>query len=414
MMENNTAAAEEVVESAATADAAIAVKPKRHINQQKLQDNLWGWIFCLPLIVGTVLFIYIALIMAVLISFTVYSSTLHGNVFDFLGTMFSGGEINYDGDLLNVFSDQMLVDGEWVTRTDALRWYKYIFTNVESSCADAAQMELEMSTMGMTLFNTVFYMIGIPIGMVLSMFFAVCMSRDIKGANFFRVLYYLPSVASTVAVVFTFNKLFTDSGVINSLLGSRIPWFNTGDGKPLLGAEAGIDPFWQQGLLNKTMVVIMMVWKGLGGTIILYIAGLSGVNASTKEAAQIDGASGWKIFWKVTMPDLYPVIFYNIVTSVIGGMQIYAEPELFWPTTGAAMPNMYTSGYVSLIWWYGTSGNATLSQSNAYLPGNDVYFSGNAGGRMWYGLGAAYGIVLAIIVLVMTLFQFWLDKRKEN
>lgn len=410
MMENNTAAAEEVVESTATAEAAVAVKPKRHINQQKLQDNLWGWIFCLPLIVGTVLFIYIALIMAVLVSFTVYSSTLHGNVFDFLGTMFTGGEINYDGDLLNVFSDQVLVDGEWVTRTDALRWYKYIFTNVESSCADAAQMELEMSTMGMTLFNTVFYMIGIPIGMVLSMFFAVCMSRDIKGANFFRVLYYLPSVASTVAVVFTFNKLFTDSGVINSLLGSRIPWFNTGDGKPLLGAEAGIDPFWQQGLLNKTMVVIMMVWKGLGGTIILYIAGLSGVNASTKEAAQIDGASGWKIFWKVTMPDLYPVIFYNIVTSVIGGMQIYAEPELFFPTSGdnhLGMPNMLTSGYVSLIWFWGR--NPTTS------VGSDVIdLTGMSSTTPFESLGAAYGMILAIIIFVLTLFQFWLDKRNAE
>lgn len=410
MMENNTAAAEEVVESTATAEAAVAVKPKRHINQQKLQDNLWGWIFCLPLIVGTVLFIYIALIMAVLVSFTVYSSTLHGNVFDFLGTMFTGGEINYDGDLLNVFSDQVLVDGEWVTRTDALRWYKYIFTNVESSCADAAQMELEMSTMGMTLFNTVFYMIGIPIGMVLSMFFAVCMSRDIKGANFFRVLYYLPSVASTVAVVFTFNKLFTDSGVINSLLGSRIPWFNTGDGKPLLGAEAGIDPFWQQGLLNKTMVVIMMVWKGLGGTIILYIAGLSGVNASTKEAAQIDGASGWKIFWKVTMPDLYPVIFYNIVTSVIGGMQIYAEPELFFPTSGdnhLGLPNMLTSGYVSLIWFWG--------RNPATSPGSDIIdLTGMSSTTPFESLGAAYGMILAIIIFVLTLFQFWLDKRNAE
>ena len=410
MMENNTAAAEEVVESAATAEAAVAVKPKRHINQQKLQDNLWGWIFCLPLIVGTVLFIYIALIMAVLVSFTVYSSTLHGNVFDFLGTMFTGGEINYDGDLLNVFSDQVLVDGEWVTRTDALRWYKYIFTNVESSCADAAQMELEMSTMGMTLFNTVFYMIGIPIGMVLSMFFAVCMSRDIKGANFFRVLYYLPSVASTVAVVFTFNKLFTDSGVINSLLGSRIPWFNTGDGEPLLGAEAGIDPFWQQGLLNKTMVVIMMVWKGLGGTIILYIAGLSGVNASTKEAAQIDGASGWKIFWKVTMPDLYPVIFYNIVTSVIGGMQIYAEPELFFPTSGdnhLGLPNMLTSGYVSLIWFWG--------RNPATSPGSDIIdLNGMTSSTPFESLGAAYGMILAIIIFVLTLFQFWLDKKNAE
>ena len=408
MMENNTAAAEEVVESTATAEAAVAVKPKRHINQQKLQDNLWGWIFCLPLIVGTVLFIYIALIMAVLVSFTVYSSTLHGNVFDFLGTMFTGGEINYDGDLLNVFSDQVLVDGEWVTRTDALRWYKYIFTNVESSCADAAQMELEMSTMGMTLFNTVFYMIGIPIGMVLSMFFAVCMSRDIKGANFFRVLYYLPSVASTVAVVFTFNKLFTDSGVINSLLGSRIPWFNTGDGEPLLGAEAGIDPFWQQGLLNKTMVVIMMVWKGLGGTIILYIAGLSGVNASTKEAAQIDGASGWKIFWKVTMPDLYPVIFYNMVTAIIGGLQIYAEPELFFPTPTAdgEFPVFATSGYVSLIWYWGVSGRA-------FMPSN-IYSDGLGGARSWQSLGAAYGMLLAVIILVITLFQFWLDSRRKD
>ena len=83
------------------------------------------------------------------------------------------------------------------------------------------------------------------------------------------------------------------------------------------------------------MIVVMMVWYGLVGTIILYIAGLSVVNAATKEAATIDGANGWQIFWKVTMPDLYPVIFYNIVTSVIGGMQIYAEPELFFPTNNA-------------------------------------------------------------------------------
>ena len=419
MMENNTAAAEEVVESAATADAAIAVKPKRHINQQKLQDNLWGWIFCLPLIVGTVLFIYIALIMAVLISFTVYSSTLHGNVFDFLGTMFTGGEINYDGDLLNVFSDQVQnAAGDWVPRTDALRWYKYIFTNVESSCADAAQMELEMSTMGMTLFNTVFYMIGIPIGMVLSMFFAVCMSRDIKGANFFRVLYYLPSVASTVAIVFTFYKLFQNGGAINSLLGAEIPWFQMpqGSASSLLGGEQGVDPFWMQGLLNKTMIVIMMVWKGLGGTIILYIAGLSGVNASTKEAAQIDGANGWQIFWKVTMPDLYPVIFYNIVTSVIGGMQIYAEPELFFPTSTSTLeiggsylfrPNLLTSGYVSLIWFWGLRGIVPVGSGTIYLtPGNNAV--------SYEGLGAAYGMVLAIIILVLTLFQFWLDKKNAE
>ena len=420
MIENNTVAAEEAVEANATAEAAVAVKPKRHINQQKLQDNLWGWAFCVPLIVGTVLFIYIALVMALLLSFTVYSGSIHGNVWEFLGKMLTGGEFEYTANVItgesyagNVFTDFPAFDANGMPteyRTDPLRWYKFIFTDTMASSQDSYDLGFSMSSMGMTLFNTVFYMIGIPIGMVLSMFFAVCMSRDIKGANFFRVLYYLPSVASTVAVVFTFNKLFTDSGVINSLLGSRIPWFNTGDGEPLLGAEAGIDPFWQQGLLNKTMVVIMMVWKGLGGTIILYIAGLSGVNASTKEAAQIDGASGWKIFWKVTMPDLYPVIFYNIVTSVIGGMQIYAEPELFFPTSGdnlLGLPNMLTSGYVSLIWFWG--------RNPATSPGSDIIdLNGMTSSTPFESLGAAYGMILAIIIFVLTLFQFWLDKKNAE
>ena len=260
-----------------------------------------------------------------------------------------------------------------------------------------------------------FYLIGIPIGMILSMFFAVCMSRDIKGANFFRVVYYLPSVASTVAVVVTFNKLFQDGGVINSLLGTRIAWFKNFDGQPLVGVKEGVDPFWQQGLLNKTMIVVMMVWKGLGGTIILYIAGLSGVNAATKEAAQIDGANGWQIFWKVTMPDLYPVIFYNVVTAIIGGMQIYAEPELFFPTVGGSAtnatylgkPNMLTAGYVSLIWFWGLQATASPGIGVIRLPGAQA-------NTPYQSLGAAYGMVLAIIILVLTLFQFWLDKKNAE
>ena len=393
MMDNKAVTAEEVIDGAAVAEA-VPVKKKRHINQQKLQDNIWGWTFCLPLIVGTVLFIYIALIMALLLSFTVYSLTVHTDVWSFLGTMLSGGEFTYgtgaDAYSGSVFTDFVvdMTTGEIIEyRTNALRWYEFIFTDVQASCGDAAQLELTISTMGATMFNTVFYLIGIPIGMILSMFFAVCMSRDIKGANFFRVLYYLPSVASTVAIVFTFYKLFQNGGAINSLLGAEIPWFQMpqGSASSLLGGEQGVDPFWMQGLLNKTMIVIMMVWKGLGGTIILYIAGLSGVNASTKEAAQIDGANGWQIFWKVTMPDLYPTIFYNIVTAVIGGMQIYAEPELF------KADDQMLSGYVALIWRTGMNGiNARPSQ------------------------GAAYGMILAVMIVILTLIQFWLDSKNKD
>ena len=293
MMEEKTATVEQeqVAAGSVVAEATVPQKKKRHINQQKLQDNLWGWAFCLPLIVGTVLFIYIALVMAFLLSFTTYSSAIHGDVWAFLGRMFTG-ELDRNG--LNVFMDLAPESeaGNIVFRSNPWRWYEFIFTDKMFASGDSESVGTQISTMGATLFNTVFYLIGIPIGMILSMFLAVCMSRDIKGGNVFRVLYYLPCVASTVSIVYTFRNLFNAGGVINTLLNAKIPWFTTGDGQPLLGAERGVDPFWVQGTINKCIIVIMMVWKGLGGTIILYIAGLSGVNASTKEAAQIDGANG--------------------------------------------------------------------------------------------------------------------------
>ena len=417
MEENTTVVAEEPAAAAAsvTAESTLPQKKERKpINQQKLQDNLWGWAFCVPLIVGTVLFVYVALVMAVLLSFTTFNSGSGATVWEFLGAMFSGKEVGNPGWETDVFTNP----NPSAMVSDPFRWYKYIFSWSEYTNTLAEQMGMsKMNVMGAMLFNTVFYLIGIPIGMILAMFFAVCMSRDIKGGNVFRVVYYLPCVASTISIVYTFRLLFasTESSVINQLLGTSVPWMGAATGSDFGQVIAeGVDPYWTQGLIQKCIVVIMAVWKGLGGTIILYIAGLSGVNAATKEAAQIDGASGWRIFWQITMPDLYPVIFYNMVTALIGGMQIYAEPELFWPTTGSAMPSMYTSGYVSLIWWYGTSGNAPLSQTNAYLPGNEIFYDGTLSNRMWYGLGAAYGIILAVIVLVMTLFQFWLDKRREN
>ena len=369
----------------AVAVAPAEGKPKRRINQAKLQDNIWGWIFCLPLIIGTVWFVYYAFILAFLLSFTNYT----GNV-PLMEAIFNLKDHIHQG------------------AGGGFHWYRELFTKEipEYGLVHAR------NEMGAYLFNTVFYMIGIPIGMVLAVFFAVCMSRDIKGGNVFRVLYYLPCVASTIAVVYTFKLLFAQDGLMNSLLGTEaregvglawIPGVTSDDSaytwnylihgqnyEAYSSAQFMVDPYWCHGIITKCVVIIMSVWKGLGGTIILYVAGLSGVNASTKEAAQIDGANGWQIFWKITMPDLYPVIFYNIVTSVIGGLQIYAEPELLISAASGsgAFPN--TSGFVSLIWKYGLSGTFN------------------------YGQGAAYGIFLAAIILILTIFQFWLDKRNAD
>ncbi len=372
-------------EDAVALEAAPQVKKRKPINQQKLQDNLWGWIFCVPLIIGTVWFVYVAFILAFLLSFTTYNGT--GTSMPLMEAVAKMGT---------------LID----PKQGPFIWYKELFTFKAST----SQLYSRFATVEMWryLFNTVFYMIGIPIGMILSMFFAVCMSRDIRGGNLFRVLYYLPCVASSIAIVFTFKILFKEKGVINEILGLTDFTQGNSDGflwmakapdpgktwkalldNPDLKGEFYEDPYWCQGIITKCVIIVMSVWKGLGGTIILYVAGLSGVNAATKEAAQIDGANGWQIFWKVTMPDLYPVIFYNIVTSVIGGLQIYAEPELLMSTSQAADGFMTTSGYVALIYRYGVN-------------------------RKQFGQGAAYGIFLALIIFVLTLFQFWLDSRNKD
>lgn len=381
-MENNVAANADVVEEANVAEAALPQKKQRKpINQQKLQDNLWGWIFCVPLIIGTVWFVYICLVAALLLSFTDYSvyNTSGLSMFEYLAEMGLHPAKNPD-----------------TGAVDALGWYKYAFTHT----VDAGGGYM-MNELGIHLFNTVFYMIGIPIGMILAMFFAVCMTRDIPGANVFRVLYYFPSVASTVSIVYTFKLMFSNAGVMNQLLGltdfrgQGFTWLSIGTGLESLTwngltGQSVMNAFmnssyWCQGLITKCIIIIMSVWKGLGGTVILYIAGLSGVNSATKEAAQIDGANGWQIFWKVTMPDLYPTIFYNIVTAVIGGMQIYMEPELM------AANAAFTSGYVWLIYNYGiTARNPAQSH------------------------GAAYGMILAVMILVLTLFQFWLDSKNKD
>ena len=385
------AVADTVVSEVTVGEETVPKKKQRKpINQQKLQDNLWGWIFCIPLIVGTVWFVYSALIMSLILSFTDYTL---GDVSLWEALSRIGNEAYMYKEAVEAYDEfNMPIAGESVP--NFFGWYKFAFTNQLGN--DFGYM----NEMGAYLFNTVFYMIGIPIGMFLAMFFAVCMSRDIKGGNLFRVLYYIPCVASTIAVVYTFRIMFSDSGVINSLFGSKVQWMATSKQTwasmlNIENAEEGFltNPFWCQGIISKCVIVIMSVWKGLGGTIILYVAGLSGVNAATKEAAQIDGANSWQIFWKVTMPDLYPTIFYNLVTSVIGGMQIYTEPVLLFGENALFSP--LTSGYVSLI----------------YIHGKSVF---EQGGSINPSAGAAYGMILAVMIFFMTLFQFWLDSRKKD
>ena len=329
----------EVVTDGVVADSGGAVlqKKKRSVNRAKLQDNIWGWIFVILMVLGTTFFVYFSFIVTVILSFSNYSG---GNIFEYLGE-------------IKPFRD------------DALYWYKRMFV-------DETHSQYFWNTLG----NSFFYLLGIPVGMVLSVALAVCMTRDIKGTNAFRVIYYVPTVASAVSLSLIWKRLFNNSGAINEIFGTQIQWLTSTDG-----------------VIKKITVLIMTVWKGLGGSIVLFVAGLNGVNVSYHEAADIDGANAWQIFWRITMPQLYPTIFYVLVTSVIGGMQIYIEPELIF---GSFYASNTTPG-----------GQSQTSPFVSYIFG-EVNSAGN------YAYASALGVILTIIIFLMTLVQFAWDSRRDK
>ena len=287
-------------------------------------DNLWGYAFVIIPIISALVFVIYPFIMSLYASFTSWPL---------------GQPIN-------------------LAKVVGLRNYKEMFKS---------------DLFWKSLYNTFFYMLGIPIGMAISLFLANMMNRNLQSDKIFRVIYYTPVITSTVAVSFVFQRMFmTDGGTINAMLNaigiSNPPtWMN--------------DPAY-----TKWVIFIMSVWKGLGSTILLYIAGMQGISPALYEAAKIDGANWWQSFRKITLPLLQPVIFYLLVTGIIGGAQMYVEPRLIFTNNGPA-----NSTFTTVIHLY----DYTFKNSKA-------------------GYGSAVAVILGLIVFILTAVQFYLNGRSER
>ena len=215
------------------------------------------------------------------------------------------------------------------------------------------------------LLTTVIYMIGIPIGMILGMTIAMGLNRKIPGKRLLTTMYYVPVVSSLVAVSILWAWVFNyDYGLLNGIY------------KALTGAHG---PNW---LGDETMVkislIIFMVWKGLGSSIILYLAGLQNIPRDYYEAAMIDGANGWQKFKSITLPLLSPVTFYILITSMIGGFQVFVEVKVMTPSGG---PNYSAATVV-------------------------FYLTEKAFDNWQLGYGCAVAVILAIIIFIITAINF--------
>ncbi len=199
--------------------------------------------------------------------------------------------------------------------------------------------------------NTLFFMMGIPVGMTVSLCLALLMNNKLKGIVVFRTIYFMPVVSSMVAVALLWRWIYNpDFGLLNSFLrtiGFRSP------------------PQWLSSTTwAKPAVMIMQIWKGAGYNMLLYLAALQGIPEQLYEAAEIDGANAWQKFWHVTFPMLAPTNFFIVIMSIIGGFQIFGA--LYVMTGGGPAGSTTTivyyiynnafqwfkMGYASSISWF--------------------------------------------------------------
>ena len=165
----------------------------------------------------------------------------------------------------------------------------------------------------MSLVRTVFigglcFVFGTVCGLLLAL--AVNKLRFLR--SFFRSVWYIPCVASTVAVSQIFQLLLDYDGILNSMLigmgAEPVSW----------DLEYGWSVFW---------IVVYSTWKGLGGSVLMWLAALQSVDSTIVEAAELDGAGRTTMFFRIKLPQMMPIVVYILISGVVGAMQIYEQVQ---------------------------------------------------------------------------------------
>jgi multiple sugar transport system permease protein len=204
--------------------------------------------------------------------------------------------------------------------------------------------------------------VAIPLGLVAGLALALLLNAKVPGIAVWRTVYYMPSVVSGVAVAILWGYIFNPRfGIIAWILS----WFN-------IRSPGWLDsPDWALPAL-----IVMSLWS-VGGGMIVYLSGLQGIPTVLYDAALVDGANSWQRFWRITLPLITPVIFYNLVTGIIGTFQYF------------------TNAYIMTR---GGPAEATLFY-NLYLYNNAFRYQS-------MGYASALAWILLVIVLVLTMLVF--------
>ncbi|WP_110930130.1 carbohydrate ABC transporter permease [Paenibacillus bouchesdurhonensis] len=227
-----------------------------------------------------------------------------------------------------------------------------------------------------SLWNTVIYTVGVvPLTMVCALGLAILLNQKIFGRNFMRTVFFFPYVASLVAVAAVWNFIFSPTmGPVNNILHA------------ITGIPIEELPRWAADKdWAMFTVVLFTVWKNMGYYMVIYLAGLQGVNPELYEAAELDGANAWQRFRNVTIPQLAPTTFFVLMILVINSFKVY---DIFINLFAGADNQLNDSTRVLVYQIYNTAFRS-----------------------LDYGYASAMAIVLFLLVLGITLVQFQGEKK---
>lgn len=279
-------------------------------------ENIWGWLFVLPTMIG-------------LIVLNIYP------IFDTIKqSFFKTGDFGI-GDKFVGFDNyiDMLSDSE--TWDALIATFKYAIVEV-------------------------------PFSIAISLVLAVLLNRKMRGRSAYRTIFFLPMVCAPAAVAMVWRWLFnSEFGLLNHIFGTKIQWVS--------------DP-----KLAIFSIAVIGIWSIIGYNMVLFIAGLQEVPHDYYEAASIDGATGVRQFFSITIPLISPTIFFVCVTRVIGALQVF-----------------------DLIYMVMDTGNPALqkTQTLVYLFYDASFVERNM------GYGSTIVVFLLVIIMLLTVFQMIAQKK---
>jgi len=222
----------------------------------------------------------------------------------------------------------------------------------------------------------IMWIIGFIPQMVLALLLAAWFTNPalhLKGTRFFKTVIYLPNLIMAAAFSMLFFALFSRTGPINNMLMQ-------------IGLLKKPFPFFQTVWGTRGLIAFMNFLMWFGNTTILLMAGMLGIPADLFEAAEVDGATHSQVFFKITLPLLRPIVVYVLITSLIGGLQMFDVPQIL------------TNG----------NGNPVRSSMTLIMFLNKHLFSKN------YGMAGALSVILLIITGVLSLIVFKVMRFGED